>query len=220
MKADFEKGTKVCSKCKKELPISEFGKNKATKDGLICSCKKCESRRVHDYVKSEKGKRKRKEYYNLEYVKEKARKQGNKIRNTFSGTERNCRGKSHIVKRDYELTEEQLQKRELQRKGHKTRKKEERVHGLLVWYDGQLNNLDKREYKNAMDREYSRQRRCAVCGSIGVKPPSEHFLFDFDLEQMLKDKACSGSGYSKIQITKWWDGEIRHWTVNDGIWKK
>lgn len=21
-------------------------------------------------------------------------------------------------------------------------------------------------------------------------------------------------------ITKWWDGEIRHWTVNDGIWKK
>lgn len=44
MKADFEKGTKVCSKCKKELPISEFGKNKATKDGLICSCKKCESR--------------------------------------------------------------------------------------------------------------------------------------------------------------------------------
>lgn len=31
MKADFEKGTKVCSKCKRELPISEFGKNKATK---------------------------------------------------------------------------------------------------------------------------------------------------------------------------------------------
>lgn len=220
MKADFEKGVKICSKCKKELPISEFSKNKATKDRLNCYCKKCASRKVCDYVKSEKGRRKRKEYYSLEYIKEKNRKRGNKIKNTFSGTERNCRGKSRIVKRDYELTEEQLQKREMQRKGHKTRNKEESVHGLLVWYDGQLNNLDKREYKNAMDREYSRQRRCAVCGSIGVKPPSEHFLFDFDLEQMLKDKACSGSGYSKIQITKWWDGEIRHWTVNDGIWKK
>lgn len=220
MKADFEKGTKVCSKCKRELPIEMFSKNKATKDGLFCSCKKCESRRVHDYVKSKKGKRKRKEYYSLEYVKEKARKQGNKIRNTFSGTERNCRGKSHIVKRDYELTEEQLQKRELQRKGHKTRNKKESAYGLLVWYDGQLNNLDKREYKKIMDREYNRQRRCAVYGSIGVKPPSEHFLFDFDLEQMLKDKVCYGNRKRNIQITKWWQGTIRHWTVNDGIWKE
>lgn len=220
MKADFEKGTKVCSKCKRELPIEMFSKNKATKDGLFCSCKKCESRRVHDYVKSKKGKRKRKEYYSLEYVKEKARKQGNKIRNTFSGTERNCRGKSHIVKRDYELTEEQLQKRELQRKGHKTRNKKESAYGLLVWYDGQLNNLDKREYKKIMDREYNRQRRCAVYGSIGVKPPSEHFLFDFDLEQMLKDKVYYGDRKHNIQITKWWQGTIRHWTVNDGIWKE
>lgn len=219
MKADFEKGTKVCSKCKRELPIEMFSKNKATKDGLFCSCKKCESRRVHDYVKSKKGKRKRKEYYSLEYVKEKARKRGNKIKNTFSGTERNCRGKSHIVKRDYELTEEQLQKRELQRKCHKTRNKKESAYGLLVWYDGQLNNLDKREYKKIMDREYHRQRRCAVYGSIGVKPPSEHFLFDFDLEQMLKDNVFYGRGKYKYYITKWWKGEIRHWTVNDGIWK-
>lgn len=110
------------------------------------------------YVKSEKGRRKRKECNSLEYVKEKAKKQGNKRKNTFSGTERNCRGKSHIVKRDYELTEEQLQKREAQRKGHKTRNKKESVHGILVWYDGQLNNFDKREYKkqwieNTADKE-------------------------------------------------------------------
>lgn len=220
MRADFEKGTKVCPKCKMELPISEFGKNKATKDGLRCYCKKCESRRASDYVKSEKGKRKRKEYYSLEYVKENARKQGNKIKNTFSGTERNCRGKSHIVKRDYELTEEQLQKRELQRKCHKTRNKKESVHGLLVWYDGQLNNLDKREYKKIMDREYIRQKTCAIRGYIARKYPSEHFLFDFDLEQMLKDKAYYGNRKNNIQITKWWQGTIRHWTVNDGIWKK
>ena len=89
-----------------------------------------------------------------------------------------------------------------------------------MWYDGQLNNLDKREYKKIMDREYSRQRRCAVYGSVGVKPPSEHFLFDFDLEQMLKDKVCYGNRKNNIQITKWWKGEIRHWTVNDGIWEE
>lgn len=22
-----------------------------------------------------------------------------------------------------------------------------------------------------------------------------------------------------IYIEKWWDGTIKHWTVNDGIWK-
>lgn len=31
MKADFEKGTKVCSRCKKELPIEMFSKNKNIK---------------------------------------------------------------------------------------------------------------------------------------------------------------------------------------------
>lgn len=40
MKADFEKGTKICSKCKKELPIDMFGKNKNAIDGLQWYCKK------------------------------------------------------------------------------------------------------------------------------------------------------------------------------------
>lgn len=110
MKADFEKGTKVCSKCRRELPVSEFSKDKRSKDGLCCYCKKCESNRICAYAKSEKGKRRRKEYNSIEYVKEKERKRNNKRQNTFNGAERNCRGKSHIVKRDYELTEEQLQK--------------------------------------------------------------------------------------------------------------
>lgn len=35
--------TKICSKCKKEKPISEFGKNKAKKDGLQAECKECKS---------------------------------------------------------------------------------------------------------------------------------------------------------------------------------
>lgn len=46
------------------------------------------------------------------------------------------------------------------------------------------------------------------------------FLFDFDLEQMLKDNVYLSSSRGKQYITKWWKGEIRHWTVNDGIWKE
>ena len=33
--------TKKCSKCKRELPITEFHRNKATKDGLQSHCKEC-----------------------------------------------------------------------------------------------------------------------------------------------------------------------------------
>ena len=36
------KNTKICSFCKKELPISEFGKCKSTKDGLQYYCKSCQ----------------------------------------------------------------------------------------------------------------------------------------------------------------------------------
>lgn len=42
MKADFEKGTKVCSTCKRELPIEMFYKNKSVlSDGLDYQCKEC-----------------------------------------------------------------------------------------------------------------------------------------------------------------------------------
>nr|DAS64970.1 MAG TPA: Meiotic chromosome segregation protein [Caudoviricetes sp.] len=44
MKADFEKGTKVCSKCKKELPIEMFHKDKSKSDGLHHYCKECQKK--------------------------------------------------------------------------------------------------------------------------------------------------------------------------------
>lgn len=44
MEADFKKGTKVCSKCGKKLPISDFHKNKRRKDGLNSSCKYCDKK--------------------------------------------------------------------------------------------------------------------------------------------------------------------------------
>lgn len=34
--------TKKCSKCGRELPLSEFNKNNQAKDGLQCRCKSCQ----------------------------------------------------------------------------------------------------------------------------------------------------------------------------------
>ena len=44
MKANFETGLKICGRCKKELPLSEFYKDKQQKDGLSCYCKECRSK--------------------------------------------------------------------------------------------------------------------------------------------------------------------------------
>lgn len=41
MKADFEKGTKICSKCKRELPIEMFNKDNSRSDKLSMCCKDC-----------------------------------------------------------------------------------------------------------------------------------------------------------------------------------
>ena len=159
MKADFEKGTKICSRCKKELPIDMFDKDKSRSDNLRTYCKQC--RREYD------------------------RKISDKRENVF-GRRGNKRGNSGKLKRDYELTKEQLSKREYSRK--KGNHKKTKEHGVLVWYSGNLEKIDSVKYRRIMIMEYQRQKYCAVRGYVGRVKPSEHFLFDFDLEQMLKDK--------------------------------
>lgn len=94
------------------------------------------------------------------------------------------------------------------------------MQGILIWYDGELEKLNRKDYARILAKEYNRQRNCAIRGYIAWVQPSEHFLFDFDLEWMLKENASCSYGKNKLYITKWWKGEIRHWTVNDGIWKE
>jgi hypothetical protein len=47
---------KICSKCKVEKELTEFGKHKRTKDGLRCACKKCEALATKAYRLTDKGK--------------------------------------------------------------------------------------------------------------------------------------------------------------------
>lgn len=217
MKADFENGTKVCSKCKRELPISEFCKNKNRKDGLNCYCRQC----VSEYYKNNKEhiRKVEREYRRTEKRRESVKRANDKFINTFGRV--GCkRGNSGMMKRDYELTEQQLARRNKNRELKKSKIGRMNPQGVLIWYDGKLDDMILEEYRKAMNREYLAQRRCAIRGYIARKQPSEHFLFDFDLEQMLKDDTYYGAGKDKIYIEKWWDGTIRHWTVNDGIWKR
>lgn len=208
MKANFEKGTKICPRCRKELPISCFNKCKSRSDGLSCRCKEC--RAIIN-----------KRWYNKDIEQSRKRKKNShdKMRNVFQRMG-HVRGNSGMLKRDYELTEDQLKRRERSRKEGNYKSKNNNAQGILIWYDGKLDDLSSKEYKRAMTKEYYRQKRCAMRGYVARVTPSEHFLFDFDLEQMLKDNVYNNSGGCRKYITKWWKGEIRHWTVNDGIWKE
>jgi len=43
--------TKVCSKCKENKKVCEFGNSKSSKDGLLYCCKKCNNERGKNYIK-------------------------------------------------------------------------------------------------------------------------------------------------------------------------
>ena len=57
--------TKKCSKCGRELPVSEYHKNKAQKDGLQTYCKECkkESNKLYSENHYEEISKKRKVYH-------------------------------------------------------------------------------------------------------------------------------------------------------------
>lgn len=49
--------TKVCTKCGKELPLSEFSSKKGTPDGLSYQCKECAREYSREYTKRKREER-------------------------------------------------------------------------------------------------------------------------------------------------------------------
>ena len=41
---EVPEGMKVCTKCKRTLPLASFSKHKSKKDGLQCTCKECSAK--------------------------------------------------------------------------------------------------------------------------------------------------------------------------------
>lgn len=53
--------TKVCTKCKRELPLERFGRNVRATDGLKCYCKDCENENCRTYRSKKYGKSRQKQ---------------------------------------------------------------------------------------------------------------------------------------------------------------
>lgn len=97
------------------------------------------------------------------------------------------------------------------------------IHSYL-YYEQNTNLISDSSYDELAKQLVELQK--GVCLYI-LQEISYYYVFydfdgttDFDLEQMLKDNVYCRSGKNRKYITKWWKGEIRHWTVNDGIWKE
>jgi hypothetical protein len=102
---------KICYKCKKELSLDNFYKNKSTKDGYKACCKECSRILLKEYRKNNPDKviKNRKEHYqkNAEIFRQRAR-------NWSSG---NKDKKKQIFKNWYQKNkDEYLAKKRLQRK--------------------------------------------------------------------------------------------------------
>lgn len=87
------KATKRCSKCKQGKPISEFHKNRTTKDGLQAYCKSCQISDVNKYQKTEKGKTTRKLYSQSKegkarYKRYRQSENGDSMRKKYAQSER------------------------------------------------------------------------------------------------------------------------------------
>lgn len=61
--------TKKCSKCGRELPVSEFWKKSSTKDGLQAYCKDCGNDYIKGRKKSPSGGNLKKIYFNPELAR-------------------------------------------------------------------------------------------------------------------------------------------------------
>lgn len=80
MKANFEKGTKICSKCRKELPLDNFHINNYRGDKLNIYCKTCSLEVQHKYIENhlEQIQEKRRVYRQSKHGKEVRKKADDK----------------------------------------------------------------------------------------------------------------------------------------------
>lgn len=61
------RGLKVCSKCGRVLPVEQFSKRTASKDGLNCKCKECDNKDVNQYNQEHKKER---QQYQQQYMQQ------------------------------------------------------------------------------------------------------------------------------------------------------
>lgn len=142
---------KTCYKCKRELSIIDFSKDRSREDGLNPECRECSSKRSKIYRENNKEKlqEKHKKYYaeNRDVVLER----GRKYRAENRGKERERRKKYYAENREQEL--------EKTRKYQEEHREYYRSRNRLLFYDARVKVLS---YLNP-------ELKCEKCGIDDIR---------------------------------------------------
>lgn len=109
--------SKVCSKCKQEKKVCEFGNSKSSKDGLLYCCKKCNNKRSVEYRKNNPEKV-------LEITRNWTAKNPEWVYNRHKKWRDENRELTNKIKRDW--LNKNPEKRKQYRENYKSRKHEQR----------------------------------------------------------------------------------------------
>jgi hypothetical protein len=129
MKANLKTEIKICNRCKRELPIGEYYKDKSRCDGLQSACKSCFSEMGREYRQKNKEKiaEKNREYYqqNKEKTAEVKREyyQQNKEKIAERGRKYYQQNKEKIAEKNREYYQENKEKKRKYYQEHKEKKR-------------------------------------------------------------------------------------------------
>lgn len=171
--------TKICSKCGRELPISEFSKDKSKKDGLQAYCKECNKQYREEH--KEEYQKQYKAEYKEEYTE--YRKQYQKQWYAEHKEEQAKYQKQYREEHKEEYTEYQKQ----YQKQWYTEHKEERLEYQKQYYDtlrGYCENI--RKCNIQADRKY---------GRIGDELPSDYPTIEDYMELLQLPDFYDGKQY-------------------------
>lgn len=166
--------TKICSKCKRELTLAHFNKNKKNKDGLRGECRECQAKQKREYREKNKEKisKYNKEYskkYNKDYIRKNKDILNEKKRKWYE------ENREEILKYKIEYRENNKRKI-LEYNRAYSKKNRDR---LLIWAQ-KRRTIKKKLPSELTEEEWENTKRyfdnsCAYCGRK-VPLSQEHFI--------------------------------------------
>jgi hypothetical protein len=156
---------KICTKCKKELHESKFGKLKSSFDGLRYVCKQCRNTTEKEYYLKDKKQKFRNSKYKKNH-KEKIVEYNNQYRKTHKQEQKNYR----------KINKEKLKKRDQKYYQENKDKIKERIRTYRQLHKKEDNIYRKNKKEKNLNYRILCNLRSSLCDAIKNKPKKSHML--------------------------------------------
>lgn len=196
----FFYGMRVCSKCKEEKELNEFTKDASSKDGIRCSCKKCNALYKKLYVQNNTEKIKAYKENNKDKYKEYSKKYRNNNKNKIQDYQKEYR------ENNKENTKERSKKYFLENR--------EKIYNYrlknIKKYIGYNSKWIKKKIKEDSVYKFKYRVRALIVKSF--KRGRKHFIKSIRTEEIL---GCNSKEFVDYISSKFTEGMSIH---NHGEW--